>query len=124
MWFGLTIARSSPASTAWWRKTELSTARAGWPTPNETFETPSDVFTCGTSCFTEAGGPAGEDVAGRLERLVRRGPAGSRGAQLRLPPPRRRGRARPGDGQPEPHHPVQRDLRGGARARRRTRLQP
>ena len=30
MWFGLTIARSSPASTQWCRKTELSTARAGW----------------------------------------------------------------------------------------------
>src|SRR5215207_4397487 len=28
MWFGLTIARSRPASTAWCRKTELSTARA------------------------------------------------------------------------------------------------
>ena len=27
MWFGLTIARSSPASTQWCRKTELSTAR-------------------------------------------------------------------------------------------------
>ena len=49
MWFGLTIARSSPASTQWWRKTELRTARAGWPTPNETFETPSDVLTPGIS---------------------------------------------------------------------------
>ena len=28
MWLGLTIARSSPASTQWCRKTELSTARA------------------------------------------------------------------------------------------------
>jgi hypothetical protein len=27
MWLGLTIARSSPASTQWWRKTELRTAR-------------------------------------------------------------------------------------------------
>src|ERR687887_80285 len=29
MWLGLTIARSSPASTAWCRNTEFSTARAG-----------------------------------------------------------------------------------------------
>ena len=47
MWLGLTIARSSPASTQWCRKTELRTARAGWPTPNETLETPSEVFTPG-----------------------------------------------------------------------------
>ena len=45
MWLGLTIARSSPASTQWWRKTELSTARAPGETPNETFDTPSEVFT-------------------------------------------------------------------------------
>ena len=49
MWFGLTIARSSPASTQWWRKTELSIARAFGETPNETFETPSEVFTPGSS---------------------------------------------------------------------------
>src|SRR5215213_6431171 len=47
MWFGLTIARSSPASTQWCRKTELSTERAGRPTPNETLETPSEVRTPG-----------------------------------------------------------------------------
>ncbi len=40
MWFGLTIARSSPASTQWCRKTELRTLRAGRPTPKETLETP------------------------------------------------------------------------------------
>ena len=34
------------------------------------------------------------------------------------------GGARPGDGQPEPHHPVRRDPAGGARARRRPRVQP
>ena len=51
MWFGLTIARSSPASTQWWRKTELSTARAGWPTPKETLETPSEVLTPGISAL-------------------------------------------------------------------------
>ncbi len=51
MWLGLTIARSSPASTQWCRKTELSTARAGWPTPKLTLETPSDVFTPGISCL-------------------------------------------------------------------------
>ena len=49
MWFGLTIARSSPASTQWWRKTELSTERAGTPMPNETLETPSEVLTPGSS---------------------------------------------------------------------------
>ena len=47
MWFGLTIARSSPASTQWCRKTELSTARASGETPNDTFETPSEVLTPG-----------------------------------------------------------------------------
>ena len=47
MWFGLTIARSSPASTQWCRKTLLSTLRAGTPMPNETLETPSDVLTPG-----------------------------------------------------------------------------
>ena len=36
----------------------------------------------------------------------------------------RRGRARPGDGQPEPHHALRRDPRGRARAGRRPRLQP
>ena len=51
MWFGLTIARSSPASTQWCRKTELSTARAGGETPKETFETPSEVFTAGISAL-------------------------------------------------------------------------
>src|SRR3982750_2980528 len=47
MWFGLTIARSRPASTQWCRKTEFRTARAGCETPKETFETPSDVRTPG-----------------------------------------------------------------------------
>ena len=51
MWFGLTIARSRPASTQWWRNTLLSTLRAGRPTPNETFETPSEVFTPGISAL-------------------------------------------------------------------------
>ena len=49
MWFGLTIARSSPASTQWWRKTELRIARAFGETPKETFDTPSEVFTPGSS---------------------------------------------------------------------------
>ena len=49
MWFGLTIARSSPASTQWWRKTELRIARAFGETPNDTFDTPSEVFTPGSS---------------------------------------------------------------------------
>src|SRR3712207_7651950 len=51
MWFGLTMARSSPASTQWWRKTEFSTARAAGETPNETFETPSEVLTPGISAL-------------------------------------------------------------------------
>ena len=36
----------------------------------------------------------------------------------------RRRRPGPRDGQPEPHHPLRRDLAAGARARRRPRLQP
>ena len=48
MWFGLTIARSSPASTQWCRNVELSTARAGGPMPNDTLETPSEVLTSGS----------------------------------------------------------------------------
>ena len=63
MWFGLTIARSSPASTQWCRKTELSTARAGGETPNETLETPSEVLTPGH---------LGLDPADALDRLDRR----------------------------------------------------
>ena len=51
MWFGLTIARSSPASTQWCRKTEFRTERAGRPMPKETLETPSDVFTPGSSAL-------------------------------------------------------------------------
>ena len=51
MWFGLTIARSSPASTQWWRKTELRTARAPGEMPKETLETPSEVFTPGISAL-------------------------------------------------------------------------
>ena len=50
-------------------------------------------------------------------------PPRPRGPEQRLPAPLRRGRARPGDGQPEPHHALRRDLGGGARARRRPRLQ-
>ena len=46
------------------------------------------------------------------------------GAQLGVPPPLRGGRARPGDGQPQPHHALLGDRRGGARAHRRPRVQP
>ena len=49
MWLGLTMARSSPASTQWCRNTLLSTERAGSPTPKETLETPSEVWTPGIS---------------------------------------------------------------------------
>ena len=55
------------------------------------------------------------DVARRLERVLRRLARRARGPQLRLPAPLRRGRARPGDGQPEPHHAVRRDRRRRAR---------
>ena len=51
MWFGLTIARSRPASTQWWRNTELSTARPTGDTPKLTFDTPSEVFTPGISAL-------------------------------------------------------------------------
>ena len=51
MWFGLTIARSSPAWTQWWRKTELRTARAFGETPKHTLETPSEVLTPGSSAL-------------------------------------------------------------------------
>ena len=43
-------------------------------------------------------------------------PGAARRPQLGLPAPLRRGRARPGDGQPEPHQAVQRDRRERARA--------
>ena len=68
--------------------------------------------------------PRRQDLARRLERLVRRRAAGAQRAQQRVPAPLRRGRARPGDGQPQPHHAVRRDPRRGARARRRPRVQP
>ena len=54
----------------------------------------------------QGGDPRREDLARRLQRLLRRLAAAARGPQLGLPPPLRRGRARPGDGQPEPHHPL------------------
>ena len=68
--------------------------------------------------------PRRADLAGRLERLLRRLAARARRPQLGLPAPLRRGRARPGDGQPEPHHALRRDPRQRARARRRPRVQP
>ena len=60
----------------------------------------------------------------RLQRLLRHLARRPRRPQLRLPAPLRRGRARPGDGQPEPHHALRRDPRERARAHRRPRLQP
>ena len=45
----LTIAMSSPASTQWCSITELSTWRAAGLSPNDTFDTPSDVRTPGSS---------------------------------------------------------------------------
>ena len=72
----------------------------------------------------QAGAAAGQDLAGRLQRVLRRLPDGARGAQLGLPAPLRGGGARPRDGQPQPHHALRRDHRGRARAGRRPRLQP
>ena len=72
----------------------------------------------------QGGDPRRQDLARRLQRVVRRRPARAQRAQQRVPAPLRRGRARPGDGQPQPHHAVRRDPRGGARARRRPRVQP
>ncbi len=59
---------------------------------------------------------------GRLERLLRGLPGGQGGAQLGVPAPLRGGGARPGDGQPEPHHPLRGDLARGACAGRRPRV--
>ena len=72
----------------------------------------------------QGGDPRRQDLARRLQRLLRRLAAAARRPQLGLPAPLRRGRARPGDGQPQPHHPLRRDPRRGARADRRPRLQP
>ena len=85
---------------------------------------PSAVETIEGIRAIKAGHPGREDLAGGLQRLVRRRPARPRRPQLGLPAPLRRGRARPRDGQPEPHHALRRDLRQRARARRRPRLQP
>ena len=65
-----------------------------------------------------------QDLARRLQRVVRHRRAGALGPQLRLPAPLRRGRPGPRDGQPEPHHALRRDPRRGAQARRRPRVQP
>ena len=66
-----------------------------------------------------------EDVARRLQRVASASALPARiGPELRLPASLRRGRARPGDGQPEPHHALRRDPGRRARARRRPRLQP
>ena len=51
-------------------------------------------------------------------------PQRARRAQLGLPVPLRRGRARPGDRQPGPHHALRRDRRERARAGRGPDLQP
>ena len=65
-----------------------------------------------------------EDLARRLERLLRHRPARAQRPELRLPRALRGGRAGPRDGQPEPHHALRRDPASRARARRRPRLQP
>ena len=63
------------------------------------------------------------DLARRLQRLLRRLAAARARPELGVPAPLRGGGARPRDGQPQPHHAVRRDLRGGAGARRRPRVQ-
>ena len=50
-----------------------------------------------------------EDLARRLQRLLRHRRAGAQRPELGLPAPLRRGRAGPRDGQPEPHHALRRD---------------
>ena len=72
----------------------------------------------------QGGDPGGQDLARRLERLVRSRPAGPQRHQQRVPAPLRRCRARPRDGQSEPHHAVRRDPGHRARTRRRPRPQP
>ena len=49
-----TMAESSPASTASWRKTELSTTRAAGLRPKEMLETPSVVWTRGWRLVSSA----------------------------------------------------------------------
>ena len=72
---------------------------------------PSAVATIDGIRAHQAGAAAGQDLARRLQRLLRRLTGGARGAQLGLPAPLRRGGARPRDGQPQPHHALRRDLR-------------
>ena len=85
---------------------------------------PSAVETIEGIRQLKTGAAAGQDLAGRVERLLRRLPHGARGPQLGLPAPLRGGGARPGDGQPQPHHAVRRDHRGRTRPGRRSGLQP
>ena len=72
----------------------------------------------------QGGDPAREDLAGRLERVLRRLAGGARGAELGVPAPLRAGGPGPGDGQPEPHHAVLGDPGHRAGAGGRSRLQP
>ena len=85
---------------------------------------PSAVETIAGIKAIKAEIPSGEDLAGGLQRLLRRLPGRAGGAQLGVPAPLRRRGAGPGDGQPQPHHALLGDLRRRARAGRRPRLQP
>ena len=85
---------------------------------------PSAVATIEGIRLVKAAAPRRADLARRLQRQLRRRPARAQGAQQRVPAPLRRGRAGPGDGQPEPHHALLRDPRERARARRRPRVRP
>ena len=77
---------------------------------------PSAVATIEGIKAIKEGLPGVKTSLGRLQRLLRRRPARARRPQLGLPAPLRRGRPRPGDGQPEPHHPLRRDFRERARS--------
>ena len=79
---------------------------------------PSAVETIDGIRLIKDADPGRQDLARRLERVIRRRPAGAQRAQQRVPAPLRRGRPRPRDGQPQPHHPVRGDSRARARARR------
>ena len=68
--------------------------------------------------------PQRQDLAGRLQRVVRRLAQRAPGAQLGLPAPLRGGRPGPGDGAPRRGHALPRDPRQRARAHRRPGLQP
>ena len=79
---------------------------------------PSAVETIAGIKAIKAEIPVGQDLAGRLERVLRRLAGRACRAQLGVPAPLRRRRPRSGDGQPESHHALLGDLRARATAGR------